>query len=465
MRAEGSESASRQTLGSLEARVHAATERREVRERERKSDEHDPAATPRKRSPTSRRSWTVSTELAAEPRRNSRPGGSTLRASRRNSTPTHADQAAAQARLDALEEVAELLADIDDAVARLQSLGDPCGGPGEGGDGGENEAAGIVTEAEAAVEEAWLVVARHDEELRRLDAHMSGAAERFAGKRRKRETREIELAALNEELARVQEALAQAERAADRGAGVPSRTGARPPRRPSEARTCRGLQARCCAFGGKNRRAGLRARLRWRRAPRRSGCLRPSCDSRRPRPASPMRRRRLQGLRSLRASLTEARNRARAVSEAACYRARGRPRLGNGGRGACRRGASQGPSRRRAARVAAAARTGARGHARRRGAAKEQGEVRRAEMRARIEALGERALDEWGLTVEHLKSLEQLDAETEEIEPHAGRGSRAGPEATRCCEPKRRRGVRGGGEARDVPRRADEGSRELRSAI
>jgi chromosome segregation protein len=411
VRAEGSESASRQTLGALEARVHAATERREVRERELKADEHDLAAAEKEVTDFESELDRV-TELAAgaEMELESRRARADSLKEKLNSS--HAERAAARARFEALREVTALLADIGAASARLQPLLSRAAEQARVASAGEDEASRIVAEAESAVEETWLVVSRHDEELRRLDAHMSGAAERLAGKRRKRETREIELAALNEELARVQDALAQAERASiEERASLPARRQAAEEardRRENADRALAAARSEAEAAAGANGEATLEARSAAERM------LSAKLRFEEAEAGIADAQKALAGLADLRASLTEARDRARTVSEiatmsarqAATWSAEAEERASDARRKAHAADERLGSLRRRERELEATLADAAQ--------RKNQAQVRRAETRARIEALGERALDEWGLTVENLKSLERLDSETEE---------------------------------------------------
>ncbi|MPZ90908.1 MAG: AAA family ATPase [Actinobacteria bacterium] len=411
VRAEGSESASRQTLGSLEARVHAATERREVREREVKSDEHALIAAEKEVTDFEAELDRV-TELAAAAEMELENRRERAEGLKEKLNATHAQQAAAEARLEALEEVAGVVADIPTAAARLEPLVQRAREQAAVASAREDEDGGIVKEADEAVEEAWLVVASHDEDLRRLDAHMSAAAERLAGRRRKREAREIELAALNEELARVQEALAQAERAAiEERAALPQRRQAH-----EEANEMRVIADSALA----------EARSTAEQAGRRAGDAAMEARSAEERMLSAKLRLEeaeagiadaqtaLEGLTELRASLTAARDRARVVAEtasmsadqAAAWASEAETRAGE-----ARAKAHAGDERLSSLRTRERELdTNLADAAQRRN----QAEVRRAEMRARMEALGERALDEWGLGVDELKALDRFDEADEE---------------------------------------------------
>ncbi|MGH2750260.1 MAG: chromosome segregation SMC family protein [Actinomycetota bacterium] len=410
VRAEGSESAGRQTLGSLEARVHAATERREVRAREVSSDAAALAGAEREVSDFEAELDRV-TELAAGAEMELETRRERAEGLKERLNASHAQQAAAEARLEALEEVAGVVADIPAAAARLEPLLERAREQAGVASADEQQALRIVAGADASVEEAWQVVARHDEDLRRLDAHMSAATERLAGRRRQRETREIELAALNEELARVQEALAQAERSAiEERAVLPAHRQAldeakaareTAERRLAAARSEAEEAGRVAADGAMEARGAqervLSATARLEEAE--AGIAEAQTA--------------LEGLAELRASLSAARARARAVSETALTAAR---RAAEWAAEAESRAAD---TRRRAQaadeRLASLRRREREleDHLADAARRRNEAEIRRAEMRARMEALGERALDEWGLGVEDLKSLERLDAEDE----------------------------------------------------
>jgi chromosome segregation protein len=412
VRAEGSESASRQTLGSLEARVHAATERREVREREAQADQRSQVEAEKEVADFESELDRV-TELAAAAEMELETRRERAEGLKEKLNATHAQRAAAQARLEALEEVAGVVADIPQAVVRLEPL---VGGAREQATvatANEDEAGQIVQRAEAAVEEAWIVVARHDEDLRRLDAHMSAAAERLAGRRRKREAREIELAALNEELARVQDALAQAERAAiEERAALPQRR--QTLEEAQEARTVAdSALAAARSEAEQAARAASEAAMEARSADERMLAAKLRLEEAEAGIADAQTA--LEGLAELRASLTAARDRALAVAEtasasaerAAVWSAEAETRADEARAKAHaadkRLGSLRTRERELEANLADAAQR------------RNQAEVRRAEMRARIDALGERALDEWGLGVDELKALERFD-ETDEQE-------------------------------------------------
>ncbi len=406
VRAEGSESASRQTLGSLETRVHAATERREVRRRELGSDQHALVAAEKEVADFEADLDRV-TELAAAAEIELESRRERADALKDKLNASHAQRAAATARLDALVEVAGVVADISEAAVRLEPLVERARAEAGVAGAGEEEAARIVANAESSVEEAWQVVAGHDGDLRRLDAHMSAAAERLAGKWRKREAREIELAALNEELARVQDALAQAERASiEERAALPSRRQALDEAKEAREDTDRALHtARSEAEAAA--RSASDAVMEARSAEERMLSVKLRLEE--AEAGIDDARNALSGLAGLRSSLTAARDRARVVAETAGVAT-----------GRAAHWAREAESRAEEARAQAHEADERLAGLRRRerelesnvadaAQRKNQAEVRRAEVRARVEALGERALDEWGLTLDHLKGLARLD--------------------------------------------------------
>ena len=82
-----------------------------------------------------------------------------------------------------------------------------------------------------------------------------------------------------------------------------------------------------------------------------------------------------------------------------------------------------------------------------------EAEVRRAEARARTESLAERAMEEWGLSVDALESMEAFaDEEEEEAARGRRRGARQADATDGRHQSARRRGVRRARRARDVPR-------------
>jgi chromosome segregation protein len=223
VRAEGSEAAGRATVGSVEARVHAVVERRESTERALTADLAAIEQTEKEVRAIETDLDRV-TEAAAAAETVLEEARATADSLREVLGSTHADAAAATARVETLAEVRNLFHDRPDVLERLVPLETAARERAELTGLGEEEARTKLNEAERRAEAQWTEVARLDDELRRLDALMSGAAERLGGKRRKREGREVELAALDDELSRTREALATAERAAaEERAALPER--------------------------------------------------------------------------------------------------------------------------------------------------------------------------------------------------------------------------------------------------
>jgi chromosome segregation protein len=226
VRAEGAEAAGRATLGSIEARVHAVRERRQVAEDALATAGTDVGKAEREvelleADLDAKTEQAARAEVALE---GARAEADRLKESLNVS---HAGDAAAKARLEAFEEVRSLFSHDDHVMARLRPLIDEAAERARLAAASERDAQAILAAAEEKAEMAWRRVAAHDVELRRLDALMAGAAERLGGVRRKREQHEIELAALDEELARAGEALAAAERTAtEERAALPARRAA-----------------------------------------------------------------------------------------------------------------------------------------------------------------------------------------------------------------------------------------------
>ena len=411
VRAEGSEAASRATLGAVEARVHAVMERREVAQSE--LAEAISAISKAENEVTSLESEldriteaAASAELTLEMARDrAKELSSALGA-------THADVAAADARVAAFEEVMQLFSGRADVEDRLRPLLGTARERAQVANASEADARRILGEAEDAVEARWQEVSRQDTELRRLDALLSGSAERLAGTRRQKEAREIELAALDEELARAREGLATAERsAAEERAALPQHQAeveeARSLRTQGEARVgeARNLVAEASAhattlqmeFRTAEERA-LAAQLRFEEAE--AGIA----DAEKA----------LEGLEQRRTDLERARRRAFAVAEAASLAAdRGkRWTIGATEHAAEARGRAEAVEERVAS---LRARERELNHhieeaAQRRHAA----EIRQAEMRARSEAVAERALEEWGMSADQLRALDGFPVEEED---------------------------------------------------
>jgi chromosome segregation protein len=408
VRAEGSEAAGRATIGSIEARVSAVVERRHTREQELLED-MQAVTKAEDEVRTIEGDLDRVTEAAAAAEVHHDEGRELIRQLRETLSTSHAGRAAADARLETLDEVVRVLADLPQATPRLEALlADARDGAARAGES-EDEAHAILEEAIAEGERRWHVVAKLDEELRRLDALMSGAAERLAGTRRKREAREIELAALDEELSRSREQLAAAETAAaEERAALPERRGAleesRSERESAELRltelrenvlvvTAEMRDAELEARGTEERALGARLRLEEAEAG--------IADARAA----------LEGLADLRNDLEAQKERAEAVAAAAFEAAH-------------QAEAWAAASEQKALSARDAAHESERQEASLRSRERElsesldrlvrlrnEAEVKRAEARARIGSLAERAMDEWGLSLEGLEALEGFSEE------------------------------------------------------
>lgn len=411
VRAEGAEAAARATLGSVEARVEAVVERIQTLDRKLQEDSQNVD-----RAENEIR--TIEAELDAVTERAAR-AETVLEEMRERSerirdrlASTNADRAAAQGRLDAVREIRVLLADVPGITQRLEPMLGEARERAELAEVSENEAKQMLGRAEEEVERRWSIVAELDEELRRLDALMSGGAERLAGARRQRETREIELSALNEELSRTRDALASAERsAAEERAALPERrsmleqaaaTREAAETAASEARGSVGTAleimrtAELEARGIEERALGAQLRLEEAEAG--------IADARTA----------LEGLEDRRSSMEEAMRKASTVADVASEAA--------GSAVAWVSDAEQA-----AERAQGAARAGdelfSSLSVRERDLTEQvddhtrlhnDAEVKKAEARARISALAERAMDEWGMTLESLGSLEGFAPDEEE---------------------------------------------------
>ncbi len=411
VRAEGSEAAGRATVGSLDARIHAALERREVTARTLVDDAQ---AIDRTESEVRslERELDEATEAAAEAESTLEEAREKARTRRDRLGACHAQAASAGARLRALEEVERLLEDLPVAVARISPLVGDARDEKRLAGAGEEEAARELAQAEEEIERRWIEVGRHDEELRRLDALLAGAAERLSGARRQRETREVELAAFDDELARVRDALAAAERSAteDR-AEIPARRASleEAQRRREETEDALGRARRELETGAQT---AAEAELEARGAEERALAAQLRVEEAAAGIADAQAA--LEGLEERRATLRAAVQRAESVASAAALAAE---------RGASwASGADERASAARAEAHAAERRLVSLGQrereledklreiARRRSAA----EVRRAEMRARTTAVGERAMEEWGLSVQELLTRPPFEAAEEE---------------------------------------------------
>jgi chromosome segregation protein len=443
VRAEGSEAAGRATLGSVEARVSAALERREVRERELVADGEAVA-----RAEQEVRSLETDLDQVAEA---AAEAETLVEAARERSEELRArvgaslaERAAAQARFDALDEVLTLLSDLPGAALRLQPLLADAQDRFALAGAGEEQATAILEGADHEVERRWSNVARLDEELRRLDALMSGAAERLAGSRRQREAREVELAALDDELARTREALATAERAAgEERAQLPQHQATLQQARSRREDAERALSE---ARGRSSSAAALmrEAELEARGAEERSLAARLRLEEAEGGIADA--KAALEGLADLRSSLESQRASAEAVARAASFTARTAESWAvetEARAVAAREAAHEGEKqvsllRSRERELAEKLERSAR--------RRNEAEVRRAEARARIGSLAERAMEEWGMSLEALAEIDPFEGDedqearsrVEELDRHMRRmgviNPRAAEEYTELAE-------------------------------
>jgi chromosome segregation protein len=410
VRAEGGEAAGRSTIGAIEARVHAIVERRDVAYRELAAASDALAA-------AEREVRTLETELDAATER-----ASTVDAAMEQSRAAlerftaelgtaEARLAAASARVATLDEVVELLDAhggpssllrplVEDAHARRRAAWDEAHG---------SEA--LLGQQRAEIERLGSDVAAHDEELRRLDALMAAAADRLSGARRLVERRETELAAFDEEIARAKEALADAEReATEQRAALPARRAAlqdargerqRAEHAAEDARREEDLAARAATEAAMEARTAdertLTAKLRLEEAQAGLGDAETALSS----------------LEQVRDALRQQRDAARAIARIAAV--------------AAERGVEWSE---RAQRNASAAQDAAdewdRSMAQLTTRERELGrtledvnrrrneaEVRRAQHEARLEALGERSMDDWGLSLADLEAVGAFASEAE----------------------------------------------------
>lgn len=403
VRAEGSEAAGRATLGSVEARVHAVVERREVTERALTGDAQAIERTEQEVRTIEAELDRV-TEAAAAAETVLEEARARADALRDSVGSSHANAAAAAARVETLAEVRALFSDRPDVLDRLVPLERLAQERAQLTGLDEDEARKVLLEAERTAESQWQQVAKLDEELRRLDALMSGTAERLAGTRRRREGREVELAALDDELSRTREALATAERvAAEERAALPERRAAlEQARRVSEQAELEISDAReqvrvqqtemqdaeIDARGAEQK--ALAAQLRLEEAEAGIGDAEKA----------------LAGLADRRSGLQEEQERAETLAEVAIIGAGDAERMAAEAEEeavATRAELDEGERQLSEMRARERDLSDRLGEVARR---RNEAEIRRAEVRARMESLAERAMDEWGLALEALGKLE-----------------------------------------------------------
>lgn len=410
VRAEGREASARANVASIESHLSAVAERRDVGQRELQKLAQELVKTEREACTLeSELDRAIETAAEAETALESRRLIADELRARLNSL--HADRAAAQARVGAFTEVAVLLEDQPEILNRLRGLLDESRGRYELAARTESEAERESAGADEEQERHWREVARCDTEMRRLDALVAGATERLAAERRAHEAREIELAALNDELSRSQHDLATAQTAAaEERATVPqaralhdeaTRRLAEAEEQLARARKEEQAAARAAATAEVDARTSeervLAARLREEEA------VAGIADSEQA----------LAGLEELRRRLLTARTRAEKIGAIA--------KLAIGYAGTW---AEQASHRAAKAREAAVALEETLSHLRARErelaegldeitGRKSRAEVRRAEIRARTDAIAERVMEEWGLAAHEISALEPLSEEGE----------------------------------------------------
>ncbi|MGH2746985.1 MAG: chromosome segregation SMC family protein [Actinomycetota bacterium] len=411
VRAEGAEAAGRATIGALEARVDAVVERRQVAETELAAQVRA-VAQAESEVRALEQELDRAAESAAEAETEMDAARTRVAEIKERLGITHAERAAVQARLETLEEVRGLFADQPQLVERIAPLIDGARRAAQAAAATEEDVRRTLADGAAVVETCWAKVAREDEELRRLDALMSGAVDRLSGTRRKSEAHEVERAALDEELARVKEALAAAEQAAtEERATLPAHRAVADEaasvradaeealgelRRQVDRDGRAAAEAEIEARGAEER--ALAAQLRFEEA---EGGIADAQAA-------------LAGLEDVRARLRSARARAEQIGMSAATVAE---------RAAGWASEAQFRADRTRDEAHAADRHLASLHDRERvleqrleevSRRRNEAEIRRAETRARRDAVGERAMDEWGLGIDDLLALEPFDVEGED---------------------------------------------------
>lgn len=411
VRAEGTEAAGRATLEAIRARVDSAAERRVIAERELAADAG---------RVTGAEGEVLGVEAELDRVTEAAAASETVLEEAREEADRRRERlarlgsglAAARARLGALREVGDLFSDRPDVIDLLQPLIEESRTRAEAAGGHEREGRSRLVEAEAEAERLWLDVAAHDEELRRLDALMEAAAERLAGSRRRHEARQVELAALDDELARARDALAETERkAAEERAALPAHQAALQEAKRTMADAESSFDEARAAFARADRIAidlELTARAIQERF------LAAELRAEEAEAGIADAERALSGLADLRARLAGARDRARAISSSASEGARtartwsieAADRMSQQARrsraAAVRLESMRGRERELAEQIEVLARR------------RNEDEIRKAEAQARMEALGERAMDEWGMSVEALLGIEGFGDEAAE---------------------------------------------------
>ena len=413
VRAEGSEAAGRATLGSIEARVHAVEERRAVAV----SELNEAAGGIAKSEEEVREiegGLDARTEQAAAAEARYEDAVAALERIKDRLTDSSIGRAAAQARLETLREVEQLFADEPGVADRIRPLLTAAEAATRGSLGNEEIARDELRAAAVEAEGLRAEVDTHDRELRRLDALMAGAAERLGGARRRHESREIGLAALDEELARAQDSLAAAQRAAvEERAALPARRAALEEaqrERESAEEVARTASAAVSDATARATAAEMEARSAHERA------LAAQLRMEEAQAGIADAETALAGLEDLRARLGAARDSALAVAATAALAAQAGSRWTDTAEqhaAAARAEADAGDRRLAALRGREREVSDQLDHVARR---RNEAEVHRAENRTRMEALGERAMEEWGLALAEIDEIEPLE---EEDEPEA----------------------------------------------
>ena len=411
VRAEGSEAAGRATLGSIEARVRAALERREVAASSLAQQRRD-VTEAEHQVRVLERELDQATAAAAEAEAALEAARERAEEQRDRAARGAADAAAADARVRALEDVVALFLQRPDVVDVLRPLIARAADEAEGARAAHAAQEDVLRTASEQVEWAWAEVGRKDQELRRVDALMSGSVEKLAGARRRFESREIELAALDDELARAREALAAAETAiAEERAALPARRGAlreREERRAEAERRAAGARREAASAADVARDLEMRARTEEERV------LAARLRAEEAEAGIADARAALEGLTDLRTRLQRARERAEQVAHAAALAADAGVRWSDD---VARRAQALREQVREAELAVVEMRERERALSQRSDEVVRRmnsAEVRRAEARARVAALEERALDEWGIGVAELSQLEGIDGAAED---------------------------------------------------
>ncbi|MFN2594571.1 MAG: chromosome segregation SMC family protein [Actinomycetota bacterium] len=434
VRAEGAEVAGRSAIAAAETRVTAAQERRDLvaAERERAREALTAAEADLQ---TIDHQLDTATEASAAAETRLEASRELVRGLRDERAATGAGKAAAIARVDALEEVLSLINDLPGAFERVAPLITQARLSATDAGESDEQTARRMTEAEAVVEQRWQEVAASDEELRRLDALASGGAERVATCRRRVEARDVELAAIDDELSRARDAVVDAERSA-----IETRAELPAMRARSEdatrARTEReGIVSSARAKAAEAAADASTTEVRWRTAHERVLSARLRIEEAEGGIADAEKA--LEGIEDLRGALARMLERAATIAEIAGFAGERASGWSVTAHAAAQQAAERArESERRLVSLRARERElqEALDEVAKR---KTQAEIRRAEVGARLDALAERAMEEWALTLDALaevtipddaedialrERIEKLDREIKRlgaVNPHA----------------------------------------------